>query len=73
MENDIVFYFDYSYTPTHVAKVDAEGLVVSKFDKDENVYRHELFGNPIPRAKNFQNCQIFRKKIRESTGTGFPI
>lgn len=61
-EGDIVFYFDYSLLPTHVAKVDSSGLIISKFDKDKLVYQHELFGNPIPRANNFRSFKMYRKK-----------
>ncbi len=61
-EGDIVFYFDYSLLPTHVAKIDADGLVSSKFDKDKLVYQHELFGSPIPRASNFRSYKMYRKK-----------
>jgi hypothetical protein len=60
-EEDIVFYGSPFGNVSHVGRIDNDGLVVSKFDGDPKVYRHEIWGNPIPLSPNFARFHLFRK------------
>jgi hypothetical protein len=58
---DIVFYTDVCGEPYHVGKFLSAGTVRSKFDKDPNVYVHELWGEPIPVSMKFEASIVLRK------------
>lgn len=57
---DLIFYISISGTASHVAKVNAAGLVVSKFEGKDEVYEHDLEGDPIPNSIDYEMCIIFR-------------
>lgn len=61
---DLLFYGDPFGNPSHVAKVDEAGNLVSKFTHDPNVYIHEMWEDPIPENFSFETCIILRSLIK---------
>jgi hypothetical protein len=59
---DIVFYLTPWDETRHVARAIGVDTVESKWGGNPNVYRHPLWGQPIPTNDiYFEGCAIFRK------------
>lgn len=72
IEGDIVFYGSPLGEIGHVAKVDRDGLLVSKFCGNPNVYRHEVWGDPIPFEVKFEMFHLFRRRTIDIPSSSNP-